>query len=255
MTAGRLWFAARIRAAILGLLAVIALNGCALHKEYVRRGVVLDSLAVRTDRIEKGQSREIEARLELRADVLTEVEALASRLAQVEARLSDIDDRLSVIGRKLGVWRGAAVALDTPSTTVETLPVPLDTGQARALDQLYATAYLDFTRGKYDVAIAGFRRFIETFPESDLADNAQYWIAECQHSRGDLNEAEREFRLVLDEYPDGNKVPAAAYKLGLVYLAQDHKEKAKKQFQDVISKYPGTTEARLAQERISAEQE
>ena len=92
------------------------------------------------------------------------------------------------------------------------------------------------------------------FPESDMADNAQYWKAECYYSLAELPKAEVEFGLVLTRYPGGNKVPAAAYKLGLVYLAQNRKQDATHQFQDVIAKYPGTTEAKLAQDRLNAQE-
>jgi TolA-binding protein len=60
-----------------------------------------------------------------------------------------------------------------------------------------------------------------------------------------------EFKKVLIRYPTGNKVPAASYKLGLVYQTQGRLDAARRQFESVIEKYPGTTEAKLAQERLS----
>ncbi len=250
MTASRFCLPARIGLATWGLLAVFSFSGCSLHQEYMRRGALLDSVAVRTDRIGKEQASQAAEMRELRAETLTEIEVLETKVSQLEARVIDFDERMARIGRKLGVWREAVVA-DT-SVASESAPGLPDTSRAAiGADQLYNTAYLDFTRGKYKVAIAGFRQFLQMFPNSDMSDNALYWIGECHYSTGELNKAEKEFKQVLIRYPRGNKVPAAAYKLGLVYHAQGRDKAAQRQFQAVVEKYPGTTEAKLAQEHLS----
>ncbi len=258
MTASRFRAAARIGLVLsLGLLAVF-FNRCSLHREYVRRGVVLDSLAVRTERNAETQLSFLR---DLRAQTLTELETIQRRIEELEARLIDLDERLARIGRRLGVWYEAGTetgmpAPDTERTKAEsakTAIVPPNPNRAGIdPDQLYNTAYLDFTRGKYQLAVAGFDQFLQNFPDSDLADNAQYWKAECYYSMNDLTRAEEEFKLVLTKYPTGNKIASAAYKLGLVYLAQNRQTEAKRQLQEVIAKYPGTTEAKLAQERLSS---
>lgn len=257
LTAGRSRVAAGIGlAATLGLLAV-ALSGCSLHREYVRRGVVLDSLAGRMSRVEAEQVSQADFLRELRAQTLTEIEGTEVAINQLEARIIDLDERLARIGRKLGVWYEGSVVPDTaePAADTATRPAPQDSARGAVdPDQLYNTAYLDFTRGKYQIAIAGLEQFIQMFPASDMADNAQYWIGECHYSLADLGKAEEAFRLVLSRYPTGNKVPAAAYKLGLVYLAQNRKPEARRQFREVIDKYPGTTEAKLAQDRLNAQE-
>jgi tol-pal system protein YbgF len=263
MTASRLRAAAGIGlATTLGLLAV-SFGGCSLHREFVRRGVVLDSLASRADRIETNEETQAAFLRDLRAQTLTELEATRASIEQLEARIIDLDERLARVGRKLGVWYEATVSPDTvnpdtgatrPETTSALVRPPDTTRAAVDPDQLYNTAYLDFTRGKYQIAIAGFDQFIQMFPNSDMADNAQYWKAECYYSLNELARSEEEFRLVLTKYQTGNKLPAAAYKLGLVYLAENRKPDARRQFQDVVAKYPGTTEAKLAQDRLNSQE-
>ncbi len=255
MTAGRLQRIASFGLAVTwGLLAVSLFSGCSWHREYVRRGAMLDSLAARTDRIETQQTDQAEWQQELRADLLTDLEALMSKLNQLEARALDQEQRVARIGRKLGVWYGDATPPDTAVQPGSTAAVPDSVAVAIDPDQLYATAYLDFTRGKYQVAIAGFKQYLQMFPASDLSDNAQYWIGECHHSNGELVQAEEEFKRVLTDHPEGNKVPAAEYKLGLVYRAQNREDDARRQFAAVVEKYPGTTEARLAQDRLLPQQ-
>jgi tol-pal system protein YbgF len=258
MAASRLKRAAGFgMAAAIGLLAAVLCTGCSFQREYVRRGQVLDSMSVRLMRVEQAQQRHGQEMAKLRADVLTELETIDRRLDQLDARLADFGDRLDRISRRVGAGRG-----DITPVKAESIPGPLpgspkpDTAKpvpdtvGLAEDKLYNTAYLDFTRGKYEVAISEFRRYLASFSPNDNADNAQYWIGECFYSLGKLDSAEVGFRQVVVDFPMGNKVPAAEYKLALVYLAQNRKAEATNQLRRVVKEYPGSPEAKLAQERL-----
>src|ERR1051326_6580573 len=50
-------------------------------------------------------------------------------------------------------------------------------------EQLFAAAYSDYSRGNYDLALSEFRQYVETYPSSELADNAQYWIGEILYTQ------------------------------------------------------------------------
>ena len=251
MTVGRLpRRASLVLAALWGLPAVIVFSGCGIQREYVRRGQLLDSVAVRVDRLETANADQQEELRKLRADALTELEGVGRQQAELAAQLNDFSDRLDRISRKLGLGRG-----DITPVPAESAPAPdttrprLDTVGAGE-DKLYNTAYLDFTRSKYEVAITEFRQYLTRFPNSENADNAQYWIGECYYSLGKYDDAEREFKLVAARYPDGNKLSAAMYKLGMVYVAVKRLPEARSQFKRVIQQYPGTHEADLSQERL-----
>ncbi len=243
--------------AAIGLLAAVLCTGCGLQREYVRRGQVLDSMSVRLMRAEQVQQRHEQEMARLRADVLTELETIDGRLDQFGARMADVGDRLGRISRRVGAGRGDITPVkreSVPGTRPESpksdtvKPTPDTVGLAG--DKLYNTAYLDFTRGKYEVAISEFRRYLVSFSPSDNADNAQYWVGECFYSLGKLDSAEAGFRQVVVDFPKGNKVPAAEYKLGLVYLAQNRKPEAANQLRRVVKEYPRSNEARLAQDRL-----
>jgi tol-pal system protein YbgF len=247
MTTGRLRLATSTGlVAGWGLLVVLSSSGCSWQREYVRRGQVMDSLAVRVQRLERAQDLQAEEASRTRADVLTELESVSGRLDQLAASIQDMQDRVDRLGRKMGIGHGDITPAGD-STRRDTTAAP-----AADADQLYGTAYLDFTRGKYPAAVAGFRQFISLFPESDNADNAQYWIGESYYSTGALDTAETELALVLSRYPKGNKAPAAAYKLGLLYEKQGKRVKAREKFEQVTREYAGSDEARLARDRLRA---
>ncbi len=258
MAASRLKRAAGFgMAAAAGLLAAVLCSGCSLEREYVRRGQVIDSMSVRLVRMEQAQQRQDQQLAKLRADMLTELETIDGRLDQFDAQIADVGDRLDRISRRVGAGRGDITPAKSESVTGTrpepvkadtTKPVPDTVGLAE--DELYNTAYLDFTRGKYEVAISEFRRYLSSFSGSDNADNAQYWIGESFYSLGKLDSAEAGFKQTIVGFPKGNKVPAAEYKLGLVYTAQNRKAEAANQFRRVVKEYPGSNEAKLAQDRL-----
>ena len=258
MAASRLKLAASFGlAAAAGLLAAALCSGCSFQREYVRRGQVIDSMSVRLVRVEQAQQRHDEQMAKLRADILTELETIDGRLDQLDAQIVDVGDRLDRVSRRVGAGRGDITPVkpeSVPGTRAELAKpdtarlVPDTAGLAE--DQLYNTAYLDFTRGKYDVAISEFRRYLASFSSSDNADNAQYWVGESFYSLGKLDSAEAGFRQVIVSFPKGNKVPAAEYKLGLVYLAQNRKPEGMNQLRKVVKEYPGSNEAKLAQDRL-----
>ena len=113
-------------------------------------------------------------------------------------------------------------------------------------DEIYDTAYLDVTRGNYPLAIQGFEEYVSRYRDTELADNAQYWIGEYYYAQKDYFKAIEEFGKVLDLYPRGDKVPGAMVKLGMSSLEVGDRASAKKIFRQVVELHPHTDEAALA---------
>jgi tol-pal system protein YbgF len=134
-----------------------------------------------------------------------------------------------------------------PETSKDTTQVQIELNP----QQLYDAAYLDITKGSYDLAISSFSEYLKYFPDTQLSDNAQYWIAECYYAKNDYQKAAVEFKKVVSNFPKGDKVPAALYKLGLCFKKMENKSQAKKTFQELVQKYPQSEEAALAKERLA----
>ena len=104
--------------------------------------------------------------------------------------------------------------------------------------------------GSYSLAIAGFKEFLTTYPNSPLAENAQYWLGEAYYVNHDYEAAGGSFRTVLKKWPDSRKAPDALLKLGYAQYAQKQYPAAKATLTDVTKKYPGTESAKLAADRL-----
>jgi tol-pal system protein YbgF len=117
-------------------------------------------------------------------------------------------------------------------------------------DQLFAAAYGDYSRGNYDLAISEFRQYVETYPASEMADNAQYWIGEALFAKRQFEDAIAEFDKVVTGYSKGDKVPAARLKKGLALLELGQADAAKTEFQTILKSFPRSNEAALARQQL-----
>ena len=117
-------------------------------------------------------------------------------------------------------------------------------------DQLFAAAYGDYSRGNYDLALSEFRQYVETYPTSEMADNAQYWIGEVYFSKRQFNEAITEFDRVITLFAKGDKVPAARFKKGLALTELGQNDAARAEFQAIIKLFPRSNEATLARQQL-----
>jgi len=117
-------------------------------------------------------------------------------------------------------------------------------------DQLFAAAYGDYSRGNYDLAISEFRQYVETYPSSEMADNAQYWVGECYYSKKLLNEALAEFDKVSLLFPKGDKVPAARFRKGVTLMEMGQQEAGRAELTALIKLFPRSNEAVLAKQQL-----
>ncbi|NQZ12888.1 MAG: tol-pal system protein YbgF [Algicola sp.] len=105
---------------------------------------------------------------------------------------------------------------------------------------------------RYDEAIPEFKRFIKTFPDSEYAPNAYYWLGQLLFNKGNYRQSKTYFERVVNFYPDSNKRSDAVFKLGSIALKTNNTVDAKNLFERVISEYPGTTSAKLATSRLQS---
>ena len=114
----------------------------------------------------------------------------------------------------------------------------------------YQQAFDLLKKGQYPKAIQGFHNFIGRYPDSSLANNAQYWLGEANYVAHDYKAALVEFRKVIDSYPHSSKIPDALLKIGFIHYEQSNWDKARAALSQVKSRYPDTSAARLADERL-----
>ena len=119
-------------------------------------------------------------------------------------------------------------------------------------DEIYRAAKQAFDQGDSEAARKGFEEFISRYPDSQNADNAQFWIGEIYYREKWYEKAILEYQNVIEKYPKGNKVPAALLKQGLAFSNIGDNANAKLILEELVRKYPKSNEAMVASEKLKA---
>ena len=134
-------------------------------------------------------------------------------------------------------------AASPPASPGPTAPV------GEAAQALYDRGYTLYHQGRYVDAEAGFRRFLQAYPDTSLSDNAQYWIGESRFARADYDGALAAFREVVQRYPGGNKVADSLLKVADCLQRLGDTEAARSTYDEVIRRFPGSAAGAMAEER------
>jgi tol-pal system protein YbgF len=144
-----------------------------------------------------------------------------------------------------------AAASNTPAPAhAAAPPAPAPARPAGSDQQNYQAAFDLIQARKYEDASRAFRDFLTAFPQSPLADNAQYWLAETHYVRRQFKDALPEFLKVTTQYPQSAKMPDAMLKIGYCQVELGDKTAARTSLQQVMRQFPDTTAARLASQRL-----
>jgi tol-pal system protein YbgF len=200
------------------------------------------------------------ADLALRVEELQEqIEALHASLEVTTRRLQTISQELAAVRTQSGVGVVLPPVTVAPGTgssgATDADPGRTTAGAAAAgslagPDELYRSAYEDYMRGNYDLAAEGFGEYMRRWPNTELTDNALYWIGECYDAQEKPEEALATFTKVLEDYPTSDKAAAAQLKKGLIYLKMGDQGQGVVNLQYVVYEHPGTREADLAREQL-----
>jgi tol-pal system protein YbgF len=240
---------------LLLVACVVSLGGCALFEPPPAEDPVLvrlNELERRLESIERivdNQSlvqltQQVSA-LERRADQLQgrseELQYDSEDTAERQRVLyADLDARIQELERNLQAGSAANV-LEGGTLQPGQLPVPGGSDRDN-----YQAAFELLKQERYDMAAASFQEFLVAFPESELVDNAQYWLAESYYAANEFEQALADFQVVIDRYPRSSKVPDALLKMGLSNYSLQRWDAARSTLTRVQEDYAETTAARLA---------
>ena len=96
----------------------------------------------------------------------------------LDRRLQNMEAAPRVAAPPPSVAEAPVAAAPAAAAPARTAPRPVGSDQ-----QNYQTAFDLIQARKYEDASRAFREFLSAFPQSPLADNAQYWLAETQIGR------------------------------------------------------------------------
>jgi tol-pal system protein YbgF len=124
-----------------------------------------------------------------------------------------------------------------------------DTNNQKEL-QAYETAFNLLNKKQYDKAVNAFQTFVKTYPKSNHAANAHYWLGEIFYLKGKSDLARKEFQVIVTNYPSNPKTADALLKLALVAMDTENYSKARQYLLKIQKQFPNTTAAKVASLRL-----
>lgn len=251
---------ASARATTVLALGLLILPGAARadKKEYL---ALTQQISVLQGQVADAEQARIQSQKELQRilDLLTEQSAVLKRLQQdlklqderAMVAIKDQQERLSEISDRLRAVPSPAAGLPTGAGTPDASGGGAASGApALAPRDLYQQAYSDFARKNYELSIQGFIEYLRLYRDTDLADNAQYWVGECLQAQSKYEDAVTAFNALLRDFPASDKIPDARYKKGVALEALGRRSQAILEYRFVVERFPGSPAARLAREKI-----
>ncbi|MGO9514043.1 MAG: tol-pal system protein YbgF [Steroidobacteraceae bacterium] len=192
--------------------------------------------------------------------------------ADLDQRLKRLESRSGSTAGGAAASRGAGGATTTDAGASPNVPVPdaVSVGGPEGAAQAgrsgapagssgapagsdtasYQAAFGLLKDSQYDRAIDAFQNFLVAFPDSPLADNAQYWLGEAYYVNKSFPDALSAFQRVADKYPQSRKLPDALLKVGYCDYELKQWQAAKDVLSQVAATYPDTPAGHLAQQRL-----
>jgi tol-pal system protein YbgF len=174
--------------------------------------------------------------------VSTNSKDASTQIASIDERITEANERLERLSEQFAALKKLIEdARKQPSFDQITPGNP---------QQLFAVAYSDYSRGNYALAISEFQQYVETYPDSEMADNAEYWIGEILYAQKRYEDAIEVFIHVYNISPRGDKVAIALYKRALALAEMGRRDDAVAQLNALIKAYPNRPESEMAKQRL-----
>jgi tol-pal system protein YbgF len=181
-------------------------------------------------------------------DTGAHVDQLSGQLQSLNDSLDELKARLGKVTKQLEDLQAtqqtlAAQSSQTVAAQQAQLAVPPP-------DVLYNNALRDYNGGNGDLAKQGFADYVKNYPNTDLAGNAYFYLAEMDFKAGNYPQAVKEYDQVLQGFPDGNKAASAELKKGFALIESGQKNEGVAALRHVVQRYPRSNEALQAKDRL-----
>lgn len=155
----------------------------------------------------------------------------------MERRLAALDGRIASLEKELDDLRKKAA--EAPAKEVQMTP-----------EALYQKGLDTFKEGNPQKARELLMKFVEQYPNHELAANAHYWTGETYYSEKMYEQAILEFEKVIKNFPGKEKVPAAMLKQAMAFKELKDVTSARYVLKKLLADFPQSSEAGLAKTKL-----
>jgi len=226
------------------LIPLVTALGCATPAE-------MRKLQSRVSALEHGGGKTSGGRDRV-AELGAEVEELKQTVDGLNGKLEEMDRQVKQALDEAKAARSEAN--QAPGTAPGSGQPNASTGGAAAGDSqelaAYRAAHQKWQSGDAAGCVDLFGKFLQTYPASEYADDATYWLADCYFKQGNFSAAVLRFDDVARQYPKADKAPDALYRQGEALLRMGHGTAAGNAFEKVLRDYPNSARAPEAKRQL-----
>jgi tol-pal system protein YbgF len=181
-------------------------------------------------------------------DSSARVDQLSGQIQALNDTLDELKARLAKVSKQLEDMQGTQQSLAASQASQQAQQQAI--AQAPPPDVLYNNALRDYNGAKNDLASQEFSDYIKFYPNTDLAGNSYYYLAELQYKQGNFQQAVQNYDQVLQNFPSGNKAASAQLKKGFALLELGKQDDGVQELRHLIQRYPRSNEALQARDRL-----
>jgi tol-pal system protein YbgF len=209
-----------------------------------RMGVMKNLVEQDTDTVNKlaGSLQTLQNTLQKQqADVGGRSDQLSGQIQALNDSMDELKARLTKLSQQLDTLAQSQQSLTQQQQQQAQAPPP---------DVLYNNGLRDYNAGNAQLATQEFNDYIKYYPNTDLAGNAFFYLAELAYRQGDFQQAVKFYDQVLQNFPSGSKAAAAQLKKGSSLIQLGQKDDGIKELRHVIQRYPRSQEATQARDQL-----
>lgn len=177
------------------------------------------------------------------------VDQLSSQIQALNDSLDELKARLAKVSKQLEDMQATQQNLSAQPTQPAPSAAPPQS-QAPPPDILYNNALRDYNGGNNDLAMQEFSDYVKYYPNTDLAGNCYFYLAEIAYRKGDYQTAAKDYDQVLQNFPNGNKAASAELKKGFALIEVGQRDEGVAALRHVVARYPRSNEALQARDRL-----
>jgi tol-pal system protein YbgF len=184
---------------------------------------------------------------QLKGELSPDLYNIQQQLMQIQELTGQSQAQLQKIKTQVDA-RGAMMDAGPVGDTAGPISTGAPSGNATA-DQMYEASLAQLRRGNLTTARLGLREMLRTYPTSERAADANYFLGQSYASEN-RDSALTYYTIVVDKYAASPRAPAALYNIGLIAEGRKDTAKARDAFTRVTQAYPQSNEAELARDRL-----
>ena len=176
------------------------------------------------------------------------VDQISGQIQALNDTMDELKARLAKVSKQLEDMQSAQQSI--AATTQAAAAAEKAKQDAPPPDVLYANALRDYNGGKNDLASQEFSDYVKFYPNTDLAGNCYFYLAELQFKAANYKQAVTNYDQVLQNFPTGTKAASAQLKKGFALIELGQTDDGVQELRHLIQRYPKTSEAVQARERL-----